>query len=105
MKHEMDQANLDGPDFIDGFFFKVILREPNGKLILPKNIGKTVKFNGYKLNERQILAIEEMNNEHLCFSYNIYSEKFNVSVSTSKRDLKDLIYKKKIKNTIWHYLK
>lgn len=109
MRLKMDECNLPEPEFINEYYFKVILRGPNGKLILPKNIEENVNFNGFKLNKRQINALEKMNNENLEFTYNKYSELFDVSITTSKRDLKDLLDKelintKKFKNVIYYYI-
>ena len=108
MRREMNEFNLPEPEFINEHYFKVILRGPNGELILPKNMGEHIKFNGLKLNERQVLALEKMNNNNMEFTYKSYSELFNVSTTTSKRDLnelvdKELIYKKKIKNVNQYY--
>ena len=60
----MDEFNLPEPEFINDGYFQVILRGPNGKLILPKNIGEHVNFNGLELNERQISALEKMFNKN-----------------------------------------
>ncbi len=107
MRREMDGFNLPEPEFINDFYFKVILRGPDGKLILPKNILEYVNLNDFGLNDRQMAALEKMNNDQVEFTYNGYCEMFDVSVTTSKRDLndladKDLIHKKKIKN-VNHY--
>ncbi len=109
MRREMDEFNLPEPEFIDDHYFHVILRGPNGKLILPKHINKHVKFNALKLNDRQLSALEKMGNESVEFTYNSYSELFDVSITTSKRDLNDLVDKelintKKIKNTNHYYI-
>ncbi len=95
---------LPGQEFIDDHYFHVILRGPNDKLILPKHKGKHVKFNGLKLNDRQISALEKMFGENISFSNKSYSEFFDISLTSSKRDLvdlfqKELVNKKKIKNT------
>ena len=37
MRNEMKKSNLPEPEFEDGFYFRVVLRGPNGKLILPQN--------------------------------------------------------------------
>ena len=64
MRREMDEFNLPEPEFINDGYFQVILKGPNGKLILPKNLVKHVNFNGLQLNERQISALEKMNVEN-----------------------------------------
>ena len=46
MRRQMNELNLPEPEFINDGYFKVILRGSNGKLILPKNIGEHVNFNG-----------------------------------------------------------
>ena len=109
MRREMDEFNLPEPEFINDYYFHVILRGPNGKLILPKHINKHVKFNGLKLNDRQISALEKMFGENISFSHKSYSEFFDISLTSGKRDLvdlfqKELVNKKKIKNTYWYYI-
>lgn len=107
MRYKMDEFNLPEPEFINDYYFKVILRGPNGKLILPKHLGEHINFNGLNLNERQISALEKMHAENIKFTHKTYAELFDISVSTAKRDLfdlndKKLILKIKIKNTYWY---
>lgn len=109
MRREMEEFNLPEPEFINDYYFKVILRGPNGKLILPKNLSNHVNFNGLQLNERQISALEKMNVDKIEFTYKSYAELFNISLTTSKRDLSDLFQKKlisrkKIKNALQYYI-
>lgn len=109
MRREMGEFNLPEPEFINDYYFKVILRGPNGKLILPKNLSTHVNFNGLQLNERQISALEKMNVEKMEFTYKSYAKLFNISLTTSKRDLTDLFQKKlisrkKIKNALQYYI-
>ncbi len=109
MRHEMNEFNLPEPEFINGWYFKVILKGPNGKLIIPKNIEQQVKLRGLKLNERQISVLEKLSNDSIELTYNMYAKLFNVSVTTSKRDLNDLVDKnliniKKVKNTNYYYI-
>ena len=87
------------------FISRLFSRGPNGKLILPKNIEQHINLIGLKLNERQMAALEKIGIESMVFTYNIYAELFDVSVTTSKRDLNDLVDKKlinskKVKNII-----
>ena len=89
----MNEFNLPEPEFINDGYFKVILRGPNGKLILPKKMGEYVKFNGLKLNERQVSALEKMFSENISFSHRSYAEFFDISLTTGKRDLVDLFQK------------
>lgn len=68
-----------------------------------------VNFNGLQLNERQISALEKMNVEKMEFTYKSYAELFDISLTTSKRDLTDLFQKKlisrkKIKNAFQYYI-
>ena len=110
MRHTMNEFNLPEPEFINDYYFKVILRGPNGKLILPKNMAQYIKFNGFQLNKRQISALEKMFNEEVSFSHKSYAEFFDISLTTSKRDLTDLIEKewvskKKIKNVYWYHIR
>ena len=51
----------------------------------------------YNLNKRQLEAITKMTNENIKFTYKNYCEYFNVSKSTCRRDLDDLVMKKLIK--------
>lgn len=109
MRRQMEEFNLPEPEFINDGYFKVILRGPNGKLILPKNIGEHVNFNGLQLNERQISALEKMNVEKMEFTHKSYAVLFDISLATGKRDLldlskKDLVYKKKVKNAYVYYI-
>ena len=109
MRHEMDECNLPEPEFINDNYFKVILRGPNGKLILPKHIKDKVNFNGFKLNERQMTALEMMNSEQIKFSNKSYSELFDISLTTAKRDLvdlyeKELVSRDKIGNVNCYYI-
>ncbi len=109
MRREMNEFNLPEPEFINDYYFKVILRGPNGKLILPKNLNKHVNFNGLQLNKRQINVLEKMNVEKIEFTHKSYAELFNISLATAKRDLldlskKDLVYKRKVKNAYWYYI-
>ena len=109
MRHEMNEFNLPEPEFIDDYDFRVVLKGPNGELILPKHLANHVNFNGLKLNERQISALEKMNAEKIRFSHKSYAKLFGVSLATGKRDLfdladKKLVYKDKIKNTYWYYI-
>ena len=95
MKLEMLESGLDEPEFYNGNYFKVILRGPNGELIVTeKHIGeKVIDLSDFNLNKRQIKALTSMNNENLIYTYNSYSDEFDVSLTTSKRDLEDLIDK------------
>lgn len=96
MRNEMKKSNLPEPEFEDGFYFKVVLRGPNGNLILPKD-ATTEDFKEYKLNDRQIDALLKMKNEETKFTYNSYMNQYNISKSTAKRDLKQLEEKKLIR--------
>lgn len=109
MRREMNEFNLPEPEFINDYYFHVILRGPNGKLILPKNLVNHVNFNGLQLNERQISALEKMNVEKMEFTHKSYAELFGISLATGKRDLldlskKDLVYKKKVKKAYLYYI-
>ena len=56
MRNEMKKSNLPEPEFEDGFYFRVVLRGPGGKLILPKN-PTAEDFEEYGINDRQIDAL------------------------------------------------
>lgn len=96
MRDDMKKSNLPEPEFEDGFYFKVVLRGPNGKLILPQNA--TAKdYEEFNLNNRQLDAILKMRNDEESFSYNSYAEVYGISKSTAKRDLNTLYDKKLIR--------
>lgn len=99
MRNEMKKSNLPEPEFEDGFYFRVVLRGPNGKLILPKN-PTAEDFEEYNLNDRQIDALLKMKNEDVQFTYESYVTQYNISRSTAKRDLRMLEEKKLIRKLI-----
>ena len=108
MKYEMKKCNLPEPEFEDGFYFRVVLRGPNGKLILPQN-PTAEDFEKYDLNDRQIDAFLKMKNEDAQFTYNSYADLHNISKSTAKRDLNmlfdmNLIRKITIKQTYYFFV-
>lgn len=92
MRGEMLDSGLPEPEFYDGNYFKVILRGPNGKLIVTeKHLKKdSIDLSGYNLNKRQLEAVTVMFNEGVKFTYKSYAQHFNVSLTTSKRDLQSL---------------
>lgn len=95
MREEMLGSGLPMPEFYDTNYFKVILRGPNGKLIVTE---KHLQENGldlshYNLNKRQIEAVTLMHNEGIKFTYKSYAQHFDVSLTTSKRDLQVLVDK------------
>ena len=51
MRDEMKKCILPEPEFEDGFYFRVVLREPNGKLILPEKATEE-DFKDFNLNNR-----------------------------------------------------
>ena len=94
MRNEMQRSGLKDPEFYnENNFFTVILRGPNGKLIKPNDLEnyETLDLNDYDLNERQIELLNNMNKKDMVYTYNSYAEEFNISYSTSKRDLNKLI--------------
>lgn len=93
MRGEMLDSGLPEPEFYDGNYFKVILRGPNGKLIVTeKHLKKdSIDLSGYNLNKRQLEAVTVMFNEGVKFTYKSYAQHFNVSLTTSKRDLQSLV--------------
>ena len=99
MRKAMKKCNLPEPEFEDGFYFKVILRGPNGKLILPENATEE-DFKDLNLNERQIDGLMKMNNEDIKFTYQTYANSYKISKSTAKRDLNNLLEKKLIRKII-----
>ena len=88
-------SGLPLPEFYDTNYFKVILRGPNGKLIVTeKHLQEEgLDLNHYNLNKRQIEAVTLMYNEGIKFTYKSYAKHFNVSLTTSKRDLQVLVDK------------
>ncbi|RAP44235.1 MAG: hypothetical protein BZ135_08655 [Methanosphaera sp. rholeuAM6] len=99
MKCEMKESGLPLPEFYDGNYFKVILRGPNGKLIVTEKHlqEKAIDLSKYNLNKRQLESVTLMFNENIKFTYKSYSKHFDVSLTTSKRDLQDMVNKKLIK--------
>ena len=93
MRGEMLDSGLPEPEFYDGNYFKVILRGPNGKLIVTEKHLKedSIDLSGYDLNKRQLEAVTVMFNEGVTFTYKSYAQHFNVSLTTSKRDLQSLV--------------
>lgn len=93
MRGEMLDSGLPEPEFYDGNYFKVILRGPNGKLIVTEKHLKedSIDLSGYNLNKRQLEAVTVMFNEGVKFTYKSYAQHFNVSLTTSKRDLQSLV--------------
>lgn len=99
MKDEMESAGLKEPEFFDNGFFGVKFYGPDGKLIYRKNNDSyNVKdLAKYDLNDRQLEAAGMMVNEKFVFTYNSYSNHFNVSRHTSRLDLNDLVEKGLVK--------
>ena len=95
MTQEMLDSGLKAPEFYNTNYFKVILRGPDGKLIVcDKYVKKErVDLKDYNLNKRQIDALMLMCNENEIVTYDTYSKHFNISITTSKRDLNDLVKK------------
>jgi ATP-dependent DNA helicase RecG len=93
MRGEMLDSGLPSPEFYDTNYFKVILRGPNGKLIVTERHLKEdgLDLTGYDLNKRQLEAVTLMYNEGIKFTYKRYAEHFGVSLTTSKRDLQFLV--------------
>ena len=69
------------------------MRGPNGKLIVTEKHLKdeSVDLSDYDLNKRQLEAVTLMFNEGIKFTYKSYAQHFNVSLTTSKRDLQSLV--------------
>lgn len=96
MCDEMRKSGLREPEFINGEgFFKVIFWGPNGALIYPEEAmdNNVLDLTKVGLNDRQIRALSRIVNEKVKYSYERYSNEFDVSKSTSKRDLNDLAKK------------
>ena len=93
MRAEMMDSGLPIPEFFDGNYFKVILRGPYGELIVTdKHLQDDgIDLNNYNLNKRQLEAVTVMFNEGVKFTYKSYAQHFNVSLTTSKRDLQSLV--------------
>lgn len=95
MRDEMIDAGLKEPEFFDNGFFGVKFFGPNGKLIYIKENKSYDRetLSKYNLNDRQLDAFNKMVNERFVFTYNSYSDFFNVSRASSRRDLNDLVDK------------
>nr|WP_315969431.1 DeoR family transcriptional regulator [Methanobrevibacter oralis] len=48
-------------------------------------------FKEFNLNDRQIDALLKMNNENMSFTYKSYENQYDISKSTAKRDLSNLM--------------
>ena len=92
MREEMLESGLKEPEFINTNYFTVILRGPNGELIVTdKYVAKDdINLDDYQLNKRQIKALKLMCNENQIFTYKSYSKYFSTSLTTAKRDLNNL---------------
>lgn len=96
MCEEMKRAGLAEPEFIDGNgFFKVVFWGPNGELVYPENFSdeNTIDLSKLSLNDRQIKVLTKIVNENEKYSYERYSQEFDISISTAKRDLNALVDK------------
>ena len=98
MRDEMRDAGLKEPEFFNHGFFGVRFFGPDGKLIYENKNYQDLSV--YNLNKRQIEAYTKMVNEKYVFNYKDYCEYFNVSKSTSKRDLNDLVDKDLVKREL-----
>ena len=98
MRGEMEDSGLPDPEFYDGNYFKVILKGPNGKLIVTdRHLQEEANdLSEYNLNKRQLLAVTLMFNEVVKFTHKTYARYFEVSLTTAKRDLQDLVDKRLI---------
>lgn len=92
MNSIMEKNGLEKPEFIeDDYLFKIIFRghDPDSTEIFEiKNEGTNLKDLG--LNERQINALTMIINNNEFFSTKTYSERFDVSIRTARRDLNKL---------------
>lgn len=99
MRDDMHDAGLKEPEFFDNGFFGVKFYGPNGKLIYNRKC-KTYnreELSKYDLNNRQLEALRIMYNQKYVFTYKRYCEYFDVSRTTSRRDLDDLFQKDLVK--------
>ena len=98
MREEMLDSGLPAPEFYETNYFKVILRGPHGKLIVTEKYlqDDNIDLSKYDLNKRQLEAVTLMFNEGTKFTYKSYAQHFNISLTTSKRDLQNLVDKKLI---------
>ena len=96
MREEMLESGLKLPEFYNTNYFQVILRGPNGDLIVTDKYLKKDHINlaDYNLNKRQIEALKLMCNDDYIFTFKSYSKHFKTSLTTSKRDLTDLVNQK-----------
>lgn len=93
MRNEMRDSGLPDPEFYNTTYFKVILKGPNGELIVTdKHLHEeSIDLSKFNLNERQMDALTLMFNEGIKYTYKSYSQHFDVSLTTSKRDLQYLV--------------
>ena len=96
MREEMLDSGLAIPEFYDTNYFKVILRGRNGKMIVTeKHLHEEgIDLSHYYLNKCQMMAVTLMYNDGVKFTYKSYAKHFDVSLTTSKRDLQILVENK-----------
>jgi len=94
----MKDAGLKEPEFFNDGFFGVRFFGPDGKLIYESKNYQDLSI--YNLNKRQLEAYTKMVNEKQVFNYKKYCEYFNISKSTAKRDLQDLLEKNLVKKEL-----
>jgi ATP-dependent DNA helicase RecG len=93
MKESMKNHGLKKPEFFEGKdFFEVTFRGPKDKILdlIQDNENVIDLKQEYGLNQRQIKAIELMNNKGKLFTIKEYMKFFSISRSTATRDLKNL---------------
>ena len=95
MREEMKKSGLSEPEFFNTNYFKVILKGPDGELIVTDyHLQKeNIDLSELNLNKRQLKAIKMMFDDNIKFRHKTYSEEFNVSITTSKRDLQYMVEK------------
>ena len=86
MREEMLESGLKAPEFYSTGYFQVILRGPDGELIVTDKYLKKdyINLDDYDLNKRQIEALNLMCSDNFIFTFKSYSKHFKTSITTSK---------------------
>lgn len=110
MRESMKNHGLPEPIFSTpgNNHFKVVLKGNVNEKLLSNKKGSIENLKDHGLKKRQINALSLMTNEDKVFTYSKYNQEFNVSRSTSERDLNELVDKgfiRKIKHKNKNYFK
>jgi len=93
MKNWMKEHGLEPPIISQpGNFFRITFSGPGDKILdLVSNIPEDRKTDLSHLKERQVKALELIYNENKKISRKEYAQKFNISIRSAQRDLRQLV--------------